>query len=143
MTINDYLIYPARFVSEDVGGYSVFVRHELGEWCTQGDTFEQAKEMALSLIIDCANFVAGKEPIPKACEPQEGDVQIFVPMDLALKFMLRNAMLEERWRVSDLAHKMNCTPQRLFKVVDFGRASKLELLAQVFEAIGRPLKIEC
>ena len=143
MLIKDYLSYPVRLEAEAEGGFSVFVRLEDRELPTQAETEDEAKQMALSALIDWASAFAGKAPIAKAGIAQEGDIMIYVPMDLALKFMLRNAMLEERWRIADLARKMNCTPQRLFKVVDFGRASKLELLAQVFEAIGRPLQISC
>lgn len=143
MNIADFMIYPARFEKEADGGFSVFVRVKGDEWATQGNTEEEAKAMALSVIIDSAGFMAGKELIPTADQAQEGDVMISLPIDVALKFMLRNAMLEERWRIADIARKINCTPQRLANILDFSRSSKLGHLAEVFEAIGRPLKIEC
>lgn len=143
MNIHDYLVYPVRLEAEQEGGFSVFVRLEDRELPTQAETEEKAKEMAISAIIDWAGAFAGKELISKAGTQQEGDLLVSIPIDTALKFMLRNAMLEERWRIADIARKINCTPQRLANILDFSRSSKLGHLAEVFEAIGRPLKIEC
>lgn len=143
MTVSEFLTYPVRLEPEAAGGYSVFVKVEGDELATQGETKEDALNMAKSLIIDNAGFVAGKEPIPKAGTPADGDELVTLPVDTALKFMLRNAMLEERWRISDLARKLGYTPQRLYRLIDFTNATKLDLLAPIFTAIGRPLHISC
>ena len=144
MNISDFLKYPARIERDaDTNAYAVFVKYEGGQWATSGETYEEALDMAFSVIYDSAEYLAGKEPIPSSGSHEDGDVDICVPYDLALKFMLRNAMLEERWRLSDVAKKLGYSPQKVARFLNFDRATKLESLGEIFELIGRPLSIEC
>lgn len=99
--------------------------------------------MAVDCIIAAAEASAGKKEIPRAVKPHKGDIMIELPVDLALKLMLRNAMFRSGIRVSDLARLKGVRPQAVFKVLDLSKSSRLSSISTYFDLIGRPLKISC
>ncbi len=142
MNIKDFLIYPAIFTLNNDGSFTVAIRG-WDDCVTEGKTYDEALVMARSVIYDMAECLAGKELIPQAVQAQKGDVLIDVGYDLAIKFMLRNVMLSDRWRITDLAKKLGVTKQKIARNLDFSHATKLDILRQFFDAIGHPLNITC
>lgn len=142
MKLSDYLYYPAIIVEED-HGYIINIRDWPGTF-SQADTFDEAVDMAYSLILDMATFyVQDNKEIPHGLKAQKDDVVIDIPYDIAIKFMLRNAMREEHYRPIDLSKKLGITPQKLNQDLGFTRKTKLDTIASLFKAIGRSLSIEC
>ena len=71
------LVYPACFYKEDDGGYSVVVP-DLKGCCTQGDTLEDAIEMAQDAALGWLLLaVEDNETIPQASDIS--DVQLEFP----------------------------------------------------------------
>lgn len=65
------LVYPACFYSEDEGGYSVVVPDLVG-CCTQGDTLEEAIQMAQDAALGwLLTAVENNEELPKASEVKD------------------------------------------------------------------------
>lgn len=77
--------YPAIFHPEEVG-YSVSVP-DIAGCCTQGDTLDEAVEMAQDaiglMLEDCAEFPTPSDPA--RLHPETGDFVVVVPFD-ALAF---------------------------------------------------------
>ena len=77
--------YPAIFHPEEVG-YSVSVP-DIAGCCTQGDTLDEAVEMAQDaiglMLEDCAGFPTPSDPA--RLHPEAGDFVVVVPFD-ALAF---------------------------------------------------------
>lgn len=143
MNLNNFLAYPATIRKEE-DGYCVNVQLASGKnWPTCGDTYEEAMEMAHAVIIDMAEFLAGREPIPAPAKPGKDDVMIQLTPEEALKIMLRNAMFSEGIGLTALARATGMRPQNAFKILDFRAASKLSSLMPMFAAVGHPLKISC
>ena len=73
--------YPAQFVAdEEAGGYVVTFR-DIPEAITQGDTLEEAKEMAaFALTIAFEYYREDVKQIPEPSITQEGDVLITVKL---------------------------------------------------------------
>lgn len=142
MNIFDYMTYPAILKQSDDGSYSVNIRG-LPHSHTCGDTYEEALEMARELIIDCATFDAGHYELAKGDQPKEGEVAISIPADVAIKIMLRNAMLEKRINVHQLAEKIGDPDSKVRNTLSFRRATKLETIVKYFKAIDYPLSITC
>ena len=70
--------YPAKFVEEPEGGYSVTFR-DVPEAITQGDTLEEAKEMAgfaLTTAFEFYREFIRKIPVPS--EIEDGEVLVTV-----------------------------------------------------------------
>ncbi|MDI3534811.1 MAG: antitoxin HicB [Thermosediminibacterales bacterium] len=64
-------VYPAIFQIEDVGGYSVTFPDLLG-CCTEGDTLEQAIEMARDALgLYLYSLEEEKAPIPTSSKPEQ------------------------------------------------------------------------
>ncbi len=64
-------VYPAIFQVEDVGGYSVTFP-DLPGCCTEGDTLEQAIEMARDALgLYLYSLEEDKDPIPAPSKPGE------------------------------------------------------------------------
>lgn len=140
MNIKDYETYPAIIEGNDHDGYTVEIRG-LDHAHTQGDTLDEAKSMAYELIVDCAGFDAGKRPLAKGSALRAGEVPISVPADVALKFMLRDAMLDARMTVAALAKKLGEPYTTVRNTLDFRRATKLDTMSRYFAAVGTPLNI--
>lgn len=64
-------VYPAIFQAEEVGGYSVTFPDLLG-CCTEGDTLDQAIEMARDALgLFLYSLEEDKEPIPAPSKPDD------------------------------------------------------------------------
>lgn len=149
MQVSDFMSYPADFIpaaADEGGGFTVVIHHSNDEkegWITEGDDFDDAMEWARQCIFDAFDFDAGQQLIPHTVPAKPGQIMVSISMDRALKAMLRNAMFEQGIRVSDIAKAKGVRPQKIFNLLNFEKATKLELLRPLFEFIGRPLAISC
>lgn len=142
MNIQDFMIYPAIIEQSDDGSYSINIRG-LPHSHSCADTYEEALEMAKELIIDCVTFDAGHYELPKGDQPQSDEIAIHISPDVAIKIMLRNAMLEKRINVHQLAEKIGEPDSKVRNTLNFRRATKLETIMKYFQAINCPLSISC
>lgn len=142
MNINDYLIYGFNFIKED-NSYSIIANDDIGG-ATSANDLESSMYMAKWFVLDTADFkYRDMQLMPKALPLQQGMIEVNIGIDCALKIMLRNLMLETRTKQAKLAKLMGITPQALTKIMLFDKTTKIETLAKAFEAMGKPLKIEC
>ena len=142
MNIKDYLTYPALIEKADDGTYSVNIRG-LPHSHTCANTYDEAKAMALELILDCAAFDAGRTLIAKGDDAKAEEVAINVPADAAIKMMLRNVMYLSHVNVHQLANKINEPDSKVRNTLNFRRATKLETLMLFFKELNAPLSITC
>ena len=142
MKLSDYLQYPAEFKQEENGAYFVRVKGIDGAF-TQGMNYDDAMNMAIDVIRTMGQEMAKKRiPIPVAPSANEGDVLVRLPVNLALKIMLRNAMTKRNFRPVDLAHKMGLTTQQVAQLLDFERkATRIDTLFDAFQALGSEIDI--
>ena len=152
MNIQDYLVYSADLTLEDSGYYYVTVNHApfsediriCQDWYTQGEDQEDAVDMAKDLIITLAEcFIEKKAMFPAAVHLKQGQFEVKLPYHVALKIMLRNLMITEQCRITDLAPYSGVSKQKVRKQLDLRRKTHIDTLAQFFKALGHPLKIEC
>ena len=152
MKLENYLIYPAVFIHDpNEKGYSVTVLHENfeyvkfpNEWVTCGDSYDDAMVMAQDLIISWAEeFIKEKVKFPKAPPLAENQQGIILPYHTALKIMIRNLMIKERYRVVDLANMLQTSKQNIHKALDLRKQTNIDTLFNIFKFIGHPVKVEC
>ena len=75
---------------------------------------------------------------------KEADLVVDIPPILALKIILRNAMVKAKVKPSALAKKLGVSPQSLNQTLSMSRKStKFDVLFQAFEALGLPLNVSC
>lgn len=149
MNIEKYLKYPAQFIAEG-SGYTVTVKndgtseHVFPEFPTCGDDWDDAMKMAVDVVITMAeSLIKDRQTVPGAAEFQEGDVTVNLPYHAALKIMLRNTMLEERYRPADICKKLDWTSQEFNAAMSLRKKTAIDTLASIYDAIGRPLQISC
>ena len=152
MNIQDYLVYSADLTPEDSGFYYVVVNHAplsedipiCQDWYTQREDQEDAVDMAKDLIITLAeSFIEERAIFPAAVPLKQGQFEVKLPHHAALKIMLRNLMIIEQCRITDLARYTGVSKQKIRKQLDLRRKTHIDTLAQFFKALGHPLKIEC
>lgn len=138
------LAYPLRFEPEPTGGFVVQGLPPLTGVITEGDTLEEAKEMAsdaLNLVL--AAMLDAGDPIPHPPEKAEGpDIHwIFVDPYIAAPIMLRWAREDEHVTQAELAARLGVTRQAVQKLERSTANPSIKTLTRAFKALGRELKL--
>ena len=145
MNIQNYLVYSADLTPDDSGYYYVVVNHRpfsegipiCQDWYTQGEDQEDAVDMAKDLIVPLAeSFIEVKAMFPAAVPLKQGQFEVKLPYHVALKNMLRNLMITEQCRITDLAQYTGVSKQKIRKQLDLRRKTHIDTLAQFFKAWG-------
>lgn len=134
--------FPARFQAEPDGGYCVTFR-DIPEAITQGDTLEEAREMARDALLTAMDFYFDDQrqvPAPSAAE--DGEELVGLPASAAAKVLLLNAMLARNVRPVDLARAMKVTPQEVTRITDLHHTTKIDKLQDALEAMGMRLVLQ-
>jgi antitoxin HicB len=135
------LRYPARFEAAEEGGFVVTFR-DIPEAITQGDTLEEARFMAAdALLVSMEFYFDGKRPVPAPSKAAKGEELVALPASLSAKVLLWNAMMEQKVTPSDLARRLNTSPQAVNRIVDYRHATKIDTIAEALEALGKHLDI--
>lgn len=149
MNIKLYMDWPCRFVQE-LDGVSVTIFNdgsckELTDTInTCGSTTKEAENMAVSAIIDTAEyFFERRMMFPKARSVEDGDVVISIPLHVALKIALHNIMISERYRAVDIYKNVEGgSSQKFNQDMKLRKVTKFETLAKYFCVVGHNLNIE-
>lgn len=90
--------YPAYFAPHHASGYYVTFR-DISEAHTQGDTKEEAKEMAVDALVTALDFYfEDRRLIPLPSEPIEGEILIALPVDMIARVRSHNRTFNEKER---------------------------------------------
>lgn len=132
--------YPARLKPTD-GGFVVTFK-DIPEANTQGETFDEAVEMAEDALLTALTFYfEDNRTIPLPSEPKRSETLIDLPISASIKVVLLNTLLETRVSQSKLAKRMGISPQQVTRIVNLNHTTKVDTLAAAFKALGRELKI--
>ncbi|VWC78788.1 Antitoxin HicB [Burkholderia aenigmatica] len=136
------LRYPARFEpDEEDGGYVVTFR-DIPEAITQGDTLDEARSMGADALLTAMDFYfEDKRSVPAPSKAKKGEELIALPASVSAKVMLLNEMLAQGVTPSELARRMGTRPQDVNRIMDLGHTTKIDTIAEAFEAIGRHLEL--
>ena len=132
--------YAAKFIKDEDGFVVTF--RDIPEAITQGDTYEEAVEMAEDALLTAMDFYfEDNRPVP-APTPVEGDeVLIGLPLSVSAKVMLLNALLQDNVSQSELAKRMKVRRQEVSRIVDLEHTTKIDTLEKAFKALGRSLDV--
>lgn len=130
------LKYPALFEPDKDGGYTVTFR-DIPEAITQGDTLEEARDMAVEALVTAMDFYfEDKRPVPDPSKAEANEELVSLPVSVAAKVELLNVLAKEKARPADLARSMKVKPQEVTRILDLHHATKIDTLAQAFGALG-------
>jgi len=134
------LTYPAVLTPDD-GGF-VVTFPDIPEALTQGDTREEAIEMAADALRTAMDFYfEDRRKVPAPSRVKRGQVGIELPASLSAKVLLLNAMLEDRVTPAELARRLKTSPQVVNRLVDLGHATKIDAIAAAAKALGRRMEL--
>lgn len=130
--------YPVK-LEKDGEGFFVSIP-DIPEALTQGDTREEALEMARDALVTAFEFYfEDNRPVPIPSEV--GDDFVTVPASVWAKVLLLNAMLETGTSNAELARRMNLKPQEVQRIVTLGHNTKIDTTEAALSALGKQLEI--
>lgn len=136
MKLADYLEYPIGFKKDDDGITIQIVG--LDGAITEAKEGSEIQSAAISLFVDFAEFLLRDGvQVPEAERPKKGQPVVRLPAVVAIKVMLRNAMLQKDVSQYALAKMLGTTPQSVNQSLTLSRkATSLDTLMRALEAIG-------
>jgi len=133
------MYYPAKFEPAQEGGFVVTFR-DIPEAITQGDTFDEAMEMAKDALVTAIDFYfEDQRSVPDPSMPTADEHIVSLPPSVYTKVLLLNELLEHRIARAELARRMHVRPQEVTRLLDLRHATKIDTLSQAFETLGRQL----
>lgn len=135
------LRYPAVFTPAEEGGFVVEFP-DIPEAITQGDSLEEAREMALDALVTSLDFYfEDNRPVPMPSEPGPDHQIIELPVSLSAKVLLLNEMLAQHVTQSELARRLHVTPQHVQRIVNLEHTTKIDTIAIALAALGKRLEV--
>lgn len=134
------MLCPANFAPDESGGFVATFR-DIPEAITQGDTEEEAREMAQDALITAMDFYfEDRRPVPPPSSMEPGERGIELPLSVAAKVLLLIEMLAQRIRPVDLARQMNTAPQEINRIIDLHHNTKIDRVAEALARLGKRLE---
>jgi len=133
--------YPAIFTPAEEGGFVITFR-DIPEAITQGDDEAEAVFMARDVLREAMGvYFDEKRAVPAPSKPQKGECLIDLPLSVAAKVHLLNAMLAQDVAPSELARRLGTTRQEVNRLTDLEHATKIDRIAEAMSAMGRELDL--
>ena len=133
--------YPALFTETPEGGYTVTFR-DIPEAITEGQTLEEAREMAADALLTAMDFYfEDGRAVPDPSAPEAGEELVALPLSAWAKVKLLNLRIEKNARPADIARAMGIKPQEVTRILDLHHATKIDTLAAAFHAMDSELSI--
>lgn len=136
------LAYPVKLTRDRKHGGFVVSFPDVPEALTQGETVEEALQMAQDALETALDFYFDEQRIvPKPSPSRRGQHVIQLPISIAAKVLLLNEMVRQRVRPADLARKLHTTPQAVNRLVNIRHASKIDGIANAMKVLGKDLEL--
>lgn len=133
--------FPAYYDPDPDGGYVVTFR-DIPEAITQGDTLEEADEMAADVLVSAMDFYFdGRRAVPQPSAPLEGERMVELPPSVAAKVLLLNELVAAGISNAELARRMGTRPQEIQRIVNPSHATKIDTIAAALAALGKRLEV--
>jgi len=137
------LSWQALFEPAEEGGF-VVTFPDLGHGATQGETEEEALEMAadfLSCVV--SDYIGSGEPLPEP-KKRRGKKFRFIPLPAlaGAKVELYRAFLASGIRKAELARRLGTSKGNIDRLFDLHHSTRIEQLEAAFQAIGKRMDIE-
>lgn len=133
--------FPAHYEPAPEGGYVVTFR-DIPEAITQGDTLEEADEMAADVLVSAMDFYFdGRRAVPPPSAPLEGERLVELPTSVSAKVLLLNELVASGITNAELARRMGARPQEIQRIVNLNHATKIDTIASALAAMGKRLEV--
>lgn len=135
------MFYPAKFILEENGGYSVSFRDiPIPEALTCGDTLRDAKEMAQDELVTAMEFyLDNNRTVPMPSPAEKGEVSIELSDSIFAKVLLLNELVKQNISKSELARRISVKPQEVQRISDLRHHTKIGTISKALKAVGKCL----
>jgi antitoxin HicB len=134
--------YPAHFEPAPEGGFVVTFR-DIPEAITQGDTEQEALDMAIDALVTAMYFYfEDRRPVPPPSKQVAGERLVALPSSAAAKVLLLNEMIAQKVTNTDLAYRMGVTKQEMNRITDLQHSTKIETIQKALAALGKHLELQ-
>ncbi|KON62802.1 antitoxin HicB [Komagataeibacter europaeus] len=107
-----------------------------------GDSVDDALLEAVDGIITALSIeVEERRPIPAASAPEPGEYVVSLPVLVAMKAALHNAMIETGTRKADLARKLGQKGPQIDRLLDVEHSSKVETVELALHQLHRRVNL--
>lgn len=128
--------YPVK-LEPDSGGYVVSFP-DIPEALTQGDTREEALEMARDALVTAFEFYFEDGERVPAPGDIIGDF-VEVPASIAAKVLMLNAFIDSGLTQVELAARMGVKKQEVTRLFDLHHSTKIDTIQRALAALGKTL----
>jgi antitoxin HicB len=133
--------YPARFHRERAGGYSITFP-DLPEAITGGDDLEDAMEQAADCLGEALSGRLNlRERIPTPSQPKRGMRLVPVPLYLAPKLAVYQAMTAAGVTNAELARRMSVQETIVRRLLHPRRATRPDTIQKALTALGKTVTL--
>ncbi|MCS2173030.1 hypothetical protein MUU46_22375 [Scandinavium sp. TWS1a] len=134
--------YPVSLTHDaDTGSWIASCR-DLPLMHSVGDSIEDAlSEAAFGLVTALAIEVDERRPIPTGSTPLDGEHLVSVPLLVAMKAALHNAMIETGTRKAELARKLEQKPPQIDRLLDVEHSSRIETVELALRKLNRSVTL--
>lgn len=134
--------YPVKVEKDAETGAYIVSSRDLPLMNSVGDDLEDALFESVSGLVTAISIeIDERRPVPAGSAPEKGEYLVTVPVLVALKASLHNAMIETGTRKADLARKMGKNPQQIDRLLDAMHSSKVESVEQALYLLNRTVAV--
>ena len=125
------------------GGF-VVTFPDFGYGVTQGETLEEALDMAQDLLkCTIADFIEADKDLPNPAKPKGKHYhQIGLPILEAMKVELYVTFRESGMRKAELARRTGIAKANIDRLFDLNHASRVDQVEAAFRALGKSLAVD-
>ncbi|MEZ2893576.1 type II toxin-antitoxin system HicB family antitoxin [Providencia rettgeri] len=132
--------YPVNLIETENNQYIVKLL-DIPEALTQGDTKEEALEMALDALLTAFEFYfEDNERIPEPSKAPGDYVE--VPVSVEAKILMLNTFVDSRLSRVELSKKLGVKKQEITRLFDLRHSTKIDTVAQAIKAMGSRLSLK-
>ena len=127
----------------EAGGY-VVTFPDFGYGVTQGDSDEEAMEMARDLLmLTIGDYVRAWKPLPHASRRRGAKFRsVVLPVLQSAKVDLYSAFLLSELKKSELARRVGIPKSHISRLFSLRHQSRFDLIEAAFAALGKSVRIE-
>lgn len=134
--------YPVLLVHDEATNSWMASCRDLPLMHSVGDTIEDAlSEATFGLVTAIAVEVDERRPIPVGSAPLNGEYPVSVPLLVAMKAALHNAMIETGTRKAELARKLEQKPPQIDRLLDVEHSSRIETVELALRKLNRSVTL--
>jgi antitoxin HicB len=135
--------YPARYETAEEGGF-VITFPDFGWGVSQGDTEEEAREMAVALLQTLIQeHIRNGEVLPRPSKPRGRKFHMIrLPALQAAKTELYREFLASGIRKAELGRRLALPKTSVERLFDLSHHSRFDQIEAAFHALGKEISIQ-